>query len=180
MIQIVFSFCLLACTTESKEISYELEEGKLSRQKEMISESIQKSKTYTLAILEQMPDSLMGYRPTEEVMSFSQHFRHNAFFTCNQLANRLGFESPYKDYRPAVDLNKENLLVEVNRMYDFMAFVLSDLDEDRLMQEIEFGEDMVPVWKLFDIMENHIIHHRGACIVYLRMNGIVPKGYFGY
>jgi uncharacterized damage-inducible protein DinB len=29
-------------------------------------------------------------------------------------------------------------------------------------------------------MENHIIHHRGQAIVYLRLNGVKPKGYFGW
>lgn len=147
---------------------------------DMLRESIHKSKQYTLAIIEQMPDSLMGYRPIPEVMSFSQHLRHNAFYTCSQLANRLGFESPYKDYRPAVDLDREGLLIEVNRMYNYMSATLDSLDSAALEKEIEFGEEKIPAWKLFDIVENHIIHHRGACVVYLRMNGIKPKGYFGW
>ncbi|RZM10040.1 MAG: DinB family protein, partial [Pedobacter sp.] len=29
-------------------------------------------------------------------------------------------------------------------------------------------------------MDNHIIHHRGQCMVYLRMNGITPEGYLGW
>ncbi|MCU0354066.1 MAG: DinB family protein [Cytophagales bacterium] len=29
-------------------------------------------------------------------------------------------------------------------------------------------------------MENHIIHHRGQAIVYLRLKGIRPEGYVGW
>ncbi|WP_114750707.1 DinB family protein [Pleomorphovibrio marinus] len=59
-------------------------------------ETLEKSKSYTLAILEQMPDSLYRFRPSPEFMSFSQHYLHSAIFSCDQVAGRLGMESPYK------------------------------------------------------------------------------------
>jgi uncharacterized damage-inducible protein DinB len=58
--------------------------------------------------------------------------------------------------------------------------VLESLYSEELEKEIEFGEEKIPTWRLFNIVENHIIHHRGACVVYLRMNNIAPKGYFGW
>lgn len=179
------AYCILllafqACEIKSHESAHVQGTAHGSGRDSMIKASIEKSKAYTLAIIDLMPDSLMGYRPTEEVMSFSQHFRHSAFFTCSQLANRAGFENPYEEYRPKVDLDREGLLKEVNRMYAYMEMVLDSMADEQLEMEVEFGKDGIPAWKLFDIVENHIIHHRGACIVYLRMNGITPIGYFGY
>jgi uncharacterized damage-inducible protein DinB len=54
------------------------------------------------------------------------------------------------------------------------------MDQVRLLEEIEFGKEKIPAWRMFTIVENHLIHHRGQTIVYLRLNNIVPKGYFGW
>jgi uncharacterized damage-inducible protein DinB len=145
-----------------------------------ILQSLEKSKAYTYAILDQMPDSLYSYKPTPELMTFSEHYVHNAIFTCNQLANRLNLENPYKDFKRDRDFNKIETIAEVDRMYAFMTQTLESMTSIDLEKEIEFGKETIPVWRLFNIVENHNNHHRGYSLVYLRMNGIVPKGYFGW
>ncbi len=176
----LFHLVLLACTERRGERDDEVVGTTTKVRAEMIGESIQKSKAYTLAILDQMPDSLYGYRPTEEVMTFSRHFIHNSHFTCSQLAERLDRVSPFQESLLAVDLNKEETLTEVHGMYDFMEEVLESLSDEELQKEVEFDGDLMPAWKMFDIVENHIIHHRGSCIIYMRMNGIVPQSYLGW
>lgn len=146
----------------------------------VILQSLEKSKVYTYAILDQMPDSLYSYKPTPELMTFSEHYVHNAIFTANQLANRLNLENPFKDFKRDRDLNKVETKIEVDRMYAFMTQTLEAMSSEDLEKEIEFGKETIPTWRLFNIVENHNNHHRGYSLVYLRMNGIVPKGYFGW
>lgn len=143
---------------------------------------IKQSREYTLAIAEQMPDSLYGFQPTPDVMTFAEHHRHNATFTVNQLANRLNpnTPNPYLETKPKDTLGKSETITEINKMYDFMEAVLSEMDQVRLLEEIEFGKEKIPAWRMFTIVENHLIHHRGQTIVYLRLNNIAPKGYFGW
>lgn len=150
--------------------------------KSEIAQSIKQSREYTLAIAEQMPDSLYGYQPTPDVMTFAEHNRHNAIFTVNQLANRLNPKTPnpYDASKPKEVLGKNETIAEINRMYDYMEAVLAEMDQRRLLAEIEFGKEKIPAFRMFTIVENHLIHHRGQTLVYLRLNNIVPKGYFGW
>jgi uncharacterized damage-inducible protein DinB len=61
-----------------------------------------------------------------------------------------------------------------------MEAVLAEMDQKKLYAEIEFGKELIPAFRMFTIVENHLIHHRGQTIVYLRLNGEVPKGCFGW
>jgi uncharacterized damage-inducible protein DinB len=54
------------------------------------------------------------------------------------------------------------------------------ISTEQLCAECDFAGDTIPVWRLFYAMENHIIHHRGQCVVYLRLKGVVPKGFYGW
>ncbi|WP_130274752.1 DinB family protein [Cecembia calidifontis] len=92
-----------------------------------ILQSLEKSKAYTYAILDQMPDSQYSYKPAPELMTFSEHYVHNSIFTSNQLANRLNLENPFKDFKRDRDLNKEETRLEVDRMYAFMIQTLDFL-----------------------------------------------------
>lgn len=145
-----------------------------------ILESLEKSKAYTDAILEQMPDSLYSYKPKPELMTFSEHYVHNAIFTSNQLANRLNLENPYKNVKKDRELSKAETKAEVDRMYTFMIQTVEAMAPEDFEEEIEFGKETIPVWRLFNIVENHNNHHRGYSLVYLRLSGIVPKGYLGW
>ncbi|MBW3466932.1 DinB family protein [Arthrospiribacter ruber] len=144
-----------------------------------ILETSERSKDYTLTILDQTPDSLFGYRPTEEMFYFSQHFIHSAEFACDVLGGTLGFESPYKDYRPAPNLSKEDTKAEILRMYAFIEEIVNEMSPGDFEKEVEFGGESMAAWRVFQIVENHKVHHRGYSIVYLRLNGIAVKGYLG-
>lgn len=171
--------CLMAC--EKKKSTYDdLMKQKAFEKKDEIRLALSASHKYTATIIDQMPDSLFLYKPTPEVMHFAEQFRHCAVFTCNQLAGRFELESPYHVTKPVVDLDKAGTLQEINRMYDFMHEVLEGLPPEKLFADIAFGQETLPAWRLFYAMENHIIHHRGQCIIYLRLNAVKPVGYFGW
>ncbi|WP_114750708.1 DinB family protein [Pleomorphovibrio marinus] len=77
-------------------------------------------------------------------------------------------------------MDKEGTIHEVHRMYDFLEEVLESKSNEEMEETIDFGGEEMPVWRLFDIVENHSIHHRGYSLVYMRMNGVAPKGYLGW
>ncbi len=65
-------------------------------------------------------------------------------------------------------------------MYAFIRQSIQNLSKDELLLDCDFAGDTIPVWRLFYALENHIIHHRGQCVVYLRLKGVIPKGYYGW
>jgi uncharacterized damage-inducible protein DinB len=50
-----------------------------------------------------------------------------------------------------------------------------DLNDNQKMDR----EGGMPNGRLRYALENHIIHHRGQCVVYLQLWGITPVGYLG-
>lgn len=139
-----------------------------------------RSETMTLTNVKQMPPEFFTFKYTDEAMTFAEQWRHCVIYTCGQLAGRTGIKNPYKDVKLPVQMPKEDVIKELEKMYIFVRQSIEELSDEKLLSNCDFAGDTIPVWRLFYALENHIIHHRGQCIVYLRLNGIVPKGYYGW
>ena len=146
---------------------------------ELIAAWVQSEKM-TLTNVEQMPPELFTFRYTDEAMTFSEQWRHCIVFTCGQLAGRAGVTNPYEGAKLPVQMPKADVIKELKNLYAFVRKSIQTLSDEKLLANCDFAGDSIPVWRLFYAMENHIIHHRGQCIVYLRLMGIVPKGYYGW
>lgn len=151
-----------------------------SKMRSGIIDALDKSKTMTLSIIEQMPDEFFGFKYTPESMSFAEQFRHCAVYSFSQFAGRIGVKNPFEGKKPKVLLNKQETIDITNVMYDTLNTWASEISEEKLMSDIEFSGENIPAWRFFYAMENHIIHHRGQAIVYLRLKGVKPNGYFGW
>jgi uncharacterized damage-inducible protein DinB len=61
--------------------------------------------------------------------------------------------------------------------------VISGLTEKTATEEISMGRNKLAKWKTLLFCAEHIAHHRGQIVVYLRLNGITPpqykSGFFG-
>lgn len=139
-----------------------------------------RSETMTLTNVEQMPPEFFAFKYTDEAMTFSEQWRHCVIYTCGQLAGRTGVENPYEDINLPVQMPKADVIKELKNMYAFVQKSVEELSDEKLLMDCEFAGDTIPIWRLFYALENHIIHHRGQCVVYLRLNGITPKGFYGW
>ena len=115
-----------------------------------------------------------------EKMTFSDQWRHCVIYTCGQLSAEAGIENPYKNVKLPYQMPKDRIIGELQNMYSIVRKAIEELSVDRLLAECVFAGETIPVWRLFYALENHIIHHRGQCIVYLRLNGVTPKGFYGW
>lgn len=139
-----------------------------------------RSETMTLTNVEQMPPESFLFKYTEEAMTFSEQWRHCVVYTCGQLAGRADIPNPYEDIKLPVQMPKADVIKELKNMYAFVRQTIETLPEEKLMADCDFAGDTIPIWRLIYALENHIIHHRGQCVVYLRLSGIKPKGFYGW
>jgi len=139
-----------------------------------------RSEKMTLINVEQMPPEFFTFKYTDEAMSFAEQWRHCVIYTCGQLAGRTGLKNPYKDVKLPVQMPKEEVIKELKNMYTFVRQSIDKLPNKKLFATCDFAGDKIPIWRLFYALENHIIHHRGQCIVYLRLKGVKPKGFYGW
>ena len=140
----------------------------------------ERSETMTLTSMEQMPPESYEFKYTKEAMTFTEQWRHCVKFTCGQLAGCTRLQNPYKDVDLPVQMPKNDIISEIKNMYAFVRKSIMDMSAEELMADCDFAGDVIPVWRLFYALENHIIHHRGQCVVYLRLSGVIPKGYYGW
>ena len=140
-----------------------------------------RSEEMTLTNVEQMPPEFFTFKYTDEAMTFSEQWRHCVIYTCGQLSAGTGVKNPYKGLiKLPYQMPKERVIRELKTMYAFVRKTIDELSTEKLSTECDFAGETIPVWRLFYALENHIIHHRGQCIVYLRLNGVTPKGYYGW
>ncbi|MEM8509741.1 MAG: DinB family protein [Bacteroidota bacterium] len=186
----MFSLSLIAlfgCQTENREkalpgkgiASFTGRETTATLRKELTAAWLQSEKM-TLTNVNQMPPEFFKFKYADGAMTFSEQWRHCVIYTCGQLASRTSLENPYHGIKLPVQMPKTAVIRELKTMYAFVRRSIETLSDENLLSNCDFLGESIPVWRLFYAMENHIIHHRGQCIVYLRLNGIVPKGYYGW
>ncbi len=138
------------------------------------------SERMTLTTAGQMPANGFGFQYTPEAMTFDQQWRHCCVFTTAQIAARFPVTDPYVARILPSNLTKEQALAELKVMYAFVRQAITTAPDERLLADDDYVGDTMPNWRFLYALENHIIHHRGQCMVYLRLKGITPVGYLGW
>jgi uncharacterized damage-inducible protein DinB len=139
-----------------------------------------RSLDYTMAIFNQMPEAKLDYKYTPDAFSFRTQFVHCINFTSGQLSGRLGISDPYEKPVAWGKLSKAELATEIKNFYAWVETAVQQTPTAKLLEKDNFAGDDIPKWRLFYALENHIIHHRGQAICYLRLCGITPEGYIGW
>jgi uncharacterized damage-inducible protein DinB len=72
------------------------------------------------------------------------------------------------------------MIATVNKTFEEAIKLLKDFDTTKLNDKLDyFGLDRSKR-QLFMLLADHITHHRGQMLVYLRLNGLVPPRYVLY
>jgi len=134
------------------------------------------SKKYVIALAEQMPAEDYAFKPNPDEMSFGQQMAHIAGANTYFFATLTSQKDPIP--KPA-EFDKANVLKLLNTSYDFVIAGLEKLDHERMHQTFDSpaGAGKISGMELYLLAVDHTAHHRGQCIVYLRMKGIQPVDY---
>jgi hypothetical protein len=141
-----------------------------------------RSEEYTLTVFNQMPEEKLEFRYTPESFSFRTQFVHCITFTAVQLCGRLNIPNPYEKIPPSfwAKLSKADLDTELHKFYAWVLKVMNETKPETLIKPEDYAGGTIQMWRFFYAMENHIIHHRGQAICYLRLNEVIPEGYVGW
>ena len=139
-----------------------------------------RSLDYSLTIIGQMPEEHLDFHYTPEAMTFRGQFVHCIVFTAMQFAGRFDIPNPYDTKNDWQKLSKAQLIEEMKGFYAWVEKVVGELPAERLARHEGYAGGKIQAWRFFYAMENHIIHHRGQAICYLRLKGVTPEGYVGW
>ena len=132
--------------------------------KEQLLPVLETSKNYTLAVAEAMPDNAYNTRPADTVWKFGELLNHIAYGIQWWEANYIkGIKTDWAP--PAVKASKKEIIAYLNKAYESLKGTISNgkLDEEKV--------------RGFHATLDHITHHRGQAVTYLRYKDIVPPEY---
>jgi uncharacterized damage-inducible protein DinB len=141
---------------------------------------IHNAKAYSVEMAELMPEKHYSFKPVPEIMSFGEQVAHTASVTFWIMSKLKGESNPGKDFK-AVDKSKAEIIQYLKDSYTYMEKVLSGLSDKEASRKIHlWGDVNVTKAQGFLLNRDHITHHRGAMVIYLRLKGIKPAHYRGW
>jgi uncharacterized damage-inducible protein DinB len=126
--------------------------------------TLENSKQYTLSVAGSMPDTAYGFKPADEVWTFGELLHHIAYGIQWWEANYIkGQQTEWAP--PAAVINKKEVTAYLEKAYNGLKKTLSN---GKLSDKAVSG---------FHATLDHITHHRGQAVTYLRCQGITPPEY---
>jgi uncharacterized damage-inducible protein DinB len=140
-----------------------------------------RAKAYTQEYLDAMPANKYGFRPTDSTRTFAEQMLHLAGGNVLLVSIGIGIPVPFanKNFEKSPGAqNKDSVEYYVNTSYDAVINGIRNMDASKLGQEVSWDAPkgkraetrLAYLLKAFE----HQTHHRGQCVVYLRLSGIKP------
>ncbi len=170
-----FPFFMLILTMLSTSDGLTAQEGYLTD----FQKKWQNAADYTLELAESMPEADYDFRPTPGQMSFREQLIHMVR-NMNWLASDyLGGEKLDDNLRTS-DYSKEQVLDILSRGFAASMSCVENLPAAALDEQVDFFAGPMNKRQILTLMNDHVTHHRGQLIVYLRLKQISPPKYRGW
>ena len=131
------------------------------------------SKEYTLAIADQMPAVSYDFKPNADQMTFGQQMAHIAGANLYFMSIITGAKLPAEPK----EFGKVAVSQMLNESFDAFAKGMSSLTAEQLKKTYKTPDGDMSGLEVLQFCMDHTTHHRGQCIVYLRVKGIKPADY---
>jgi uncharacterized damage-inducible protein DinB len=132
--------------------------------KEQLLTTLENSRVYTLAVAEAMPEKFYDSRPADSVWTFKELLHHVAYGI--EWWNNNNIKKVKIDWNPPATVKDKKAVVDyLNRAYDSLKAT---------MEKVTVND--ATVLGFISTMD-HVTHHRGQAITYLRCQGISAPEY---
>lgn len=132
--------------------------------KERLLSILEKSRNYTLAVADAMPENAFNTRLLNDSWEFGDLLNHIAYgiqwWDSNVIKN---IKTDWIE--PATPGNKQAILKYLGESYDMLR---QTVDKSEISDDLMYG---------FNATLDHVTHHRGQAVLFLRHNKITPPGY---
>lgn len=147
-------------------------------------ERLENSKKYLILIAETMPEDKYDFKATPESMSFAENLMHIGWaMDWHSLSLMGGREA--RDWNTDTELkvvnkSKKEMIVKIDETFNKTIEFISNFNINKLEERLDyFGSDRTKRQVLL-LLADHITHHRGQMLVYMRLNGLNPPRYVLY
>jgi uncharacterized damage-inducible protein DinB len=155
-----------------------------AQQDEFISdylERLEQSRKYLMIVAETMPEELYEFKAAPESLSFAENLLHIGYALDWHSQSLLGGRES-RDWNTDLvykvgNKSKAEMIAVVDETFDAAIALIQQFDPVDLSNHLDyFGLDRSKR-QIFLLLTDHITHHRGQMLVYMRLNGLTPPRY---
>jgi uncharacterized damage-inducible protein DinB len=132
--------------------------------KDLLLATLENSRVYTLAVAEAMPEKFYDFKPQETVWSFKELLHHIAYGIEWWNANNI--RKVKIDWSPTATGNDK---ISLEKYLSSAYYTLK-----ATVEKMDINDITIPGF--FSTLD-HITHHRGQAVTYLKCKGIVAPEY---
>ncbi|HAA15232.1 MAG TPA: hypothetical protein DCE41_27465 [Cytophagales bacterium] len=133
------------------------------------------NKRYTLKFIEVINEDQWTFRPAEGTKTYQSQLSHITTWLRTHSRFVTGVTLP----KPATK-TKEDLLQSLTEFFEAIEEYLQQAPAEDLAEIVALWYGKVSKESVLLTMDNHLAHHRGQLVVYLRLVGLKPPAYIGW
>ena len=113
-------------------------------------------------------------------MTFSEQLIHTGNNMIRLAGNQLGYKEEPKPKLPDNIAGPDQIREFLESSFAFAGRAIAHETEGSLNKKTKFFAGPKTHRQIVNLMNDHVTHHRGQLIVYLRLNGMSPGRYVGW
>lgn len=134
---------------------------------------------YTIECAESMPEDKYDYKPTEEAMSFREqllHMMRNMMWLSSDYLGGEKYDKALKDVQPS----KAEMITMLKETFKMSTETVTNFPPEKLKEVVDFFAGPMEKQQIMMLMTDHMTHHRGQILVYMRLCGAKAPKYRGW
>lgn len=144
-------------------------------------ERLETSREYLILVAESMPEEKYNFKATEESMTFAENLMHISWAMDWHSQTLMGGREA-RDWNTDTELkvdqkSKKEMIATIDKTFDKTAEFISNFNIEKLGERLDYFGANRTKRQILMLLADHITHHRGQMLVYMRLNGIVPPRY---
>lgn len=144
-------------------------------------ERLENSRNYLILVAETMPEDKYNYKPSPESLTFAQNLLHIGFALDWHSESLIGGRearvwSTDLTFKVA-NKSKDEMIALIDKTFDAAIALLTKFDPTQFDDELDYFGLNRSKRQIFLLLADHITHHRGQMLVYMRLNELVPPRY---
>lgn len=144
-------------------------------------ERLENSRKYLILVAETMPEDTYDYKATPESLSFAENLMHIGYaidwHSQSLLGGRESRVWKTDTIFKVANKSKKEMIATINKTFDEAIELIRQFDTRQFDDELDYFGLNRTKRQIFLLLSDHITHHRGQMLVYMRLNGLVPPRY---
>lgn len=144
-------------------------------------ERLENSQKYLILVAQIMPEDKYDFRASPESMTFAENLMHIGYALDWHSQSLLG-ERESRDWKTdtlfkVANKSKEEMIVTLDKTFDKAITLIKQFDTTQFDNPLDYFGLNRTKRQIFLLLTDHVTHHRGQMLVYMRLNGLVPPRY---